>query len=358
MKSDEKLLREVVRHSLKEYMGDYGGGGDAYGGATPWTGGYGGSSKGSKSSSGTYGASLGSIFIAPFVNAIKVVGAELGQVGVRLATLVRTALEAALSILVPKFQADYAAIEKTQAKYIGKIKEKYKAEYDAINKAWENPDFQLFSFMHNPGTWLTYKAITSKPEAVLSVMETISEGNQMLALYLRDIRNRLYGAPAPGAGVENGPRAMPVRATEAVAPQKPKKKTREQMLADALTSPEFKKMLAQSPIVKQMQQDAANIDNSTNAALTKAMAPVLNADTAEDLAQASGGAWHVPPEYAKLPPEEKVDADETLVNQTKAAMKAFYASRIEAQLKQATELGVAEDSPYIRSLQSTLQSLK
>ncbi len=356
MKSDEKLLREMVRRSLKEFYGDYGMGGDAYGGVSPWSGGYGGSSKGSKSSSGTYGNSLGSIFIAPFVNAIKVIGAEVGQVGVRLVSLVRTTLETALGILVPKFQADYAAIEKTQAKYIAKIREKYKEEYAAVEKAWENPDYQLFSFMHDPTSWLTYRAITAKPKEVLSLMETISEGNQTLALYLRDIRNRLFGSATPGAGIENGVRAMPVR-SEAVAPQ-PKKKTAAEMLADALTSPDFKKMVAQSSIVAAMKQDAANIDNSTNAALTKAMAPVLNADTAEDLVHASGGAWQVPKDYADLEPGEKADADEALVNQTKAAMKAFYTSRIEQQIKQAASMGIDPNSTYVRSLQSTLTSLK
>jgi hypothetical protein len=328
----------------------------SYGGIGPGWGGYGGSSKHSKGSAGTYGASLGSIFIAPFVNAIKVIGAEVGQVSVRLASLVRTTLEAALSILVPKFQADYDKIEKTQTKYIDKIKEKYKAEYEAVAKAWENPDFQLFSFMHDPTSWLTLRAITAKPEAVLSLMETIAEGNQMLGLYLRDIRNRLYGAPAPGAGVENGPRSMPVRA-EAVAPQ-PKQKTREELLAAALMSPEFKKTVAQSPKVAQMRQDADAISRSTNGALTKAMAPVLNADTAEDLAHASGGAWQVPKEYAGLEPAEKAEADDTLVAQAKAAMKAFYMSRVEEQVKQATDMGIDPQSAYVRSLQSTLQSLK
>ncbi len=361
MKSDEKRLREIVRRALKEDFGDYGTGGSNYGGVTPWTGGYGGSSKGSHGT-GAYnsGMSLGSMFIAPFVNAVKVVGAELGQVGVELTSLVRTTLEATLSVLVPKFQADYGKIEKSRQKYIAKIREKYKPAYEAVQKAWENPDFQLFSFMHDPVSWLSYRAITAKPDQVMTLMETIAEGNNVLALYLRDIRNRLGGPAmtpvAPGQAVQALQGAHAAR-TEA-APAQPKKKTRGELIADALTSPEFKKMVAQSPLVAQMKKDAASISQSTNAAMTQAMQPVLNAHTAEDLAHASGGAWQVPPDYEKLEPDAKSEADEALVGGTKNAMKAFYKAQIEKQVEEAEGLGVDANSAYVRSLQSTLASLK
>lgn len=351
MKSDEKLLREAVRNTLKEEFGDYGIGGTNYGGATPWTGGYGGSSKHTKS--GVMGMDLGSIFIDPFVNAIKVIGAEIGKIGVSLITLVRTTLESALGILVPSFQVDYKKIEATQAKYIKKITEKYKDAYAAVNEAYDNPDIQLFSFMHNPTTWLTYKTITAKPEAILTVYDTIAEGNQVLSLYLRDIRNRMYGAQAPGAPV---PQQAGPRSEAAVAA--PKKKTPGEFIADALMSPEFAKMVAQSPLVIEMKKDAALIDKNTNMALKQAMQPVLNANTVEDLAHASGGAWQVPQDYEALEPDEKADADEALLEQAKASMKAFYAAQIENQIKHAMGMGVSDQSPYVTSLKSMLQSLK
>ncbi len=358
MKSD-KLLREMVRKTLTEEFGDYGGGSN-YGGATPWTGGYGGSGKNSKSGMGGYGMDLSSIFIQPFVDAIKVIGAEIGQAGVRIVTLIRTALETALGILVPKFQVDYKKIQATQTKYITKITTKYKDAYEAIDQVYENPDYQLFSFMHNPATWLSYKMITAKPEAALTVYDAIAEGNQAMLLYLRDIRNRMYGTQQVGGGLPSGggSTGVPVAShTEAVAP-KAKKKTPGELLADALTSPEFAKLVDASPIAQQMKQDAAKIDNNTNNALKQAMAPILNADTAEDLAHASSGGWQVPQDYAKMSPEEKVDADEQLVGQTKASMKAFYAAQLEEQLKQATTMGISDQSPYVQSLKNMIQSLK
>lgn len=216
MDEKEALLREVVRRTLEEEWGDYGYGG-SYGGVTPWSSGYGGSTKGSRSSMGmgTYGNSLYSIFIDPFVNAAKVVGAEVGKTGVNLAALLRTTLEAALQALLPKFKADFDKVQASRRKYLDKIKERYKASYEAIDDAWDNEDIQLFSFMRSPTAWLGYKAITAKPQAVLSVFDTLVEGNQALALYLRDIRNRLYGASTPGAGVPHasGQRA-PQPATE------------------------------------------------------------------------------------------------------------------------------------------------
>jgi hypothetical protein len=56
-------------------------------GVSPWVGPYsmpGAHAKHTKVSTSTYGASLYSIFIGPFVDAAKVVGAELGQVGFRV----------------------------------------------------------------------------------------------------------------------------------------------------------------------------------------------------------------------------------------------------------------------------------
>ena len=221
MKSDEKLLREAVREILEEEWADYGG-------VTPWTApGMGGGVKGSKSSMsfGVPGNSLYSIFIDPFVNAAKVIGAEVGQTGVRLVGLLRTALEAALSVLLPKFQADYGKIEKQQKAQIDKIREHYKSSYEAVEDAWEHPDIQLFAFLHDPSTWLSYKMITAKPQAVLSVYDTIAEGNQSLILYLRDIRNRMYGTTTPGGPL---PGAFEPR-HEAAIPA-PKKKTKEEKM--------------------------------------------------------------------------------------------------------------------------------
>lgn len=350
MKSDEKLLRETVRSILEEEWADYGG-------VTPWTvPGMGGGVKGSKSSIGfgTPGNSLYSIFIDPFVNAAKVIGAEVGQTGVRLVALLHTVLEAALSVLLPKFQADYDKISKQQKAQIDKIREHYKSSYEAMDDAWNHPDIQLFSFLHDPSTWLSYKMITAKPQAVLSVYDTIAEGNQSLLLYLRDIRNRMYGTSTPGGSL---PMAQPSSHHEAAAPT-PKKKTKGELIADALTSPQFIEMVNALPLVQQMKKDAASIDQQTTSQLTQAMQPVLNADTAEDLAHASGGAWQVPQELSKLEPGEKSDLEGPLVDQTKASMKAFYASRAEEQLAQATSLGVASNSPYVSSLKALLQSLK
>ena len=201
MKDDEKLLREAIRSLLIDSYDDLG--------VSPWFGPYGvgkGASKHSKASSGVgvYGGSLYGIFIQPFVDAITVVGSEVGQTGVRLVSLLRTTLEAALEALLPRFKANYDAIQKSEKKYIEKIRDKYDKAYKAVDDAWDHEDIQFFSFMHSPTAWVTYKAITAKPQAVLSVYEALAEGNSILLNYLRDIRNRLYGAQSPGASIPMG----------------------------------------------------------------------------------------------------------------------------------------------------------
>lgn len=495
MRSFEKrLLREYVRKSLREEFGDYGG-------VTPWSMGYGGSSKSSKSSSGygTPGNSLYSIFIDPFVQAAKVVGAELGQVGVRVVALASKAIETALDALVPGFQANYDKIDKIERKYLQKIKEKYKPAYEAVADNWDHPDIQLFAFMHSPTTWLTYKAITSKPEAALSVYDAISEGSNTLSLYLRDIRNRLFGASVPGAGLYGNTTPMPVKsenfrrslkhilrengeivkkinfqnleilidrpkgfiqtginkqgdewerkylydygfikgteggdgedldvfvgndknAVEAyivtqnhsdgtfdeykafigfnsvdevleayeahipieyfhdisviplgvlkgmlglnpIAEAKPArvKKTPGEQLADILTSKQFQNAIMKLPIVQQMKKDAAAIESQSTSTLKSAMTPILSAQSAADLAAASNGAWTTPPEYAQLEPDEKKIFDDTVVKQVKASMATYYESRLTSLLKQASETGINDQSPYVASIRHMITSLE
>jgi hypothetical protein len=490
VKSDEKLLREAVRQILNEEFYDYG--------VQPWFGPYGigkGASKHSKTSSsyGVPGGSLYGIFIQPFLDAAKVVGSEIGQTGVRLVGVLRTMIESALEALLPKFKANYDAIQNSQQKYIDKIKEKYDSAYKAIDEAWEHEDIQFFSFMHDPTTWLSYKMITAKPEAALSVYEMLAEGNSALLNYLRDIRNRLYGAQSPGSGVPVQPVSVategrllesdkaikkidfqglkiyidrpkgfvqkgtnnkgekwervylydygfikgteggdgedldvfvgqnkdssnvylvtqkhldgsfdeykafvgfesedealeayeahiptkffedicviPVGALkglvgldpdvelkEAVKPVK-KQPTPAELVATALTDSQFVKMLSKLPIVQGMKRDAATIEQNSAAELDRVMAPILNADTAEDLVRASNGSWNPPQEYVKLQPEEKAKLDEVLVKQAQASMAAYYSSRINELVAQLLKLGVSENSSYINSLKQRSKSL-
>lgn len=491
-KADEILLREAIRQTLAEEFESYG--------VSPWFGPYGigkGASRHTKTSSsyGVPGGSLYGIFIQPFLDAAKVIGSELGQTGVRLVSLLRTVIESALEALLPKFKANYDRIQASEKKYLDKIKEKYKDAYKAVDEAWEHEDIQFFAFMHDPTTWLSYKAIVAKPQAALSVYEMLADGNAVLLNYLRDIRNRLYGAAHPGAGVPMaqpqprpvategrhlhegdkvaktvdfqgleikidrpvgfvqkgknddgeewereylfdygfikgteggdgedldvfvGPDSdatnvylvtqkrkdgsfdeykafigfssedealeayedhipleffediaeMPVGALKGLlgldpdvkldeaAPAKPK--TPAEQVAAALTDPKFVKLVAQLPLVNQMKQDAAAINKQTTTGLQRAMAPVLNADTAEDLARASGGSWQVPQEYAQLKPEERAETDEILVKQVKASMSAYYTSRINELVKQLTDMGVSESNPYVSSLKQLLANL-
>lgn len=485
MSKDDKELREAVRLLLSEEWADYG--------VTPWTV-PGTSVKGSKSSGsmGVHGNSLYSIFIDPFVNAAKVIGAEAGQVGVRLVSLLRTVLESALEALLPRFQADYDRIAKQQAKLIDRVKERYKPAYEAVDDAWDHPDIQLFAFLHDPTQWLGYKAITAKPEAALSVFDALVDGNNALQLYLRDIRNRMYGAASPGAGVPSarpategrrlvesgkalgkvdfqgleihidrpegfvqkgvnskgedwervylfdygfikgteggdgedldvfvGPDpdapeaylvtqrkadgsfdeykaflgfgsegdaveayedhipaefledvcAVPVGALKGLLGLDPgveldeaasakRKPTPGEQVAKALTSPAFLKAVAALPVVQDMRADAEAIGGRSADALAKAMGPVLRAKDAESLAVASNGAWSVPEGLASLDPKERAAVEGPLVAQAQAAMRAFYASRLEQEVASAVSMGVAEGSPYVRSLRELLRTVK
>lgn len=328
---------------------------DDYGGTLPW------GSPSTSVSASTYGLSLKSIFIDPFVNATKAVGGELGKIGVRAVAALRTALESALSVLVPRFKADYDAIQRSQEKQLTKLKEAYASEWKAIDEAWDHPDVQLFSFLRSPTTWLSYRAITSKPQAALSVFDALVEGNRTLALFLRDIRNRLFGTQTPGQGVEMGAeKPLPVRGEGRLREAVPKKrqKTAAEQVADVLTSPGFLKAVRALPKVKEMQARASAVERTSSQALERAMRPVLSAGSAQDLSAASGGSWQPPKEYSELPDPARAQFDSELVGQAKASMAAYFSSRLQDLISQLQAAGVSDRSPYVASLRSTLSSLE
>lgn len=351
--TEERILRECIRRSLKEYYYDYGG-------VTPWTAGYGGSTKSSRASTASYGGSLYDIFVAPFVNAAKVIFAEINKTGARLLGLLATTVDAALSTLVPGFKADYDKIQAKQAARLSKIREKYKGAYEAIDDYWDNPDVQLFAFMHDPSAWLAYKAITAKPEATLTIYEQLADGNKDLLLYLRDIRNRMYGAQTPGANINPGGYGnMPVRGESKIneAPKK-KKKTPGEVVADMLTAPEFKAAVDRLPIVKQMKADARSLEAQSASQLKNAMQPVLDASSVPELVAASAGKWKPQKGYSELSGADKEAFDDTVSTQVKASMATYYSSRLQELIKQALQTGISENSQYVTSLRSMITSLE
>lgn len=384
MRDDKKLLREFVRELLNE--DDTGGGYDMGGGMGSGWGYY------------DYGKPLSDIFIKPFLD----VGTTAMAVGTKFAarskTLVKTLIETALTTAIPFLQSNYALIFSQEKQELEKIKEKYKAVFEANNAAFTE-DVMILSFMLSPSTFLTAKTAQYAPDAIMSTLEVFSHGSENIAAYFEDIRKRIgaieqdlkmnpddykvrgdkvVGANSRGpymtkakrdlvkkAGLQDALEfdddvifeAMPVQQVQQPQQQAPAAQTPEQkktaILMQVASDPNLKKMIASSPLARQMETDARQIASNISSKIMKEASGVLNVKTAQDLQRVINKPIGLEKLNA-MQPQEKQQAEQTLLTQTKAAMKSFYVKTIQTEINNLTAKGVDANNLYITTLKNTM----
>lgn len=335
-KKDEIIIRSLIRESIiKEYMDDFGG-------VTPWT---------NSASKGTYGSSLKSIFIDPFVDAFKVGTAETKKLGVRLAGTISTIISSVLSVAIPSYEANYGKIIEHQKQSIDKISKKYQTAYENVNGSFKHPDIGFFSFMLDPLAWLSLKAISRSPEEVLDSFSMFAKTNNAMTLYLRDIRNGLRGFSSRdslGAGGSD---------TQSESVLYEKKETQIEYLKRKLSDPEFQKMVRDSQLTADMKQDAEAILKNTLADFKSEYAKTSAVKNANDIVAITGDKT-VLQKLAALKPEEKQKAEQEVVKTFKEASKNFQITAIKNKIEYLEKLGLNSNNPYIASMRGLISSIK
>lgn len=338
---DELIVRSLIRESLlNEYADDYG--------STMWT---------NSPSKGTYGSSLKSIFIDPFVDAFKVGTAETKKLGIRLAGAVSTIVSSVLSVAIPSYQANYSKIIEHQKQSIDKVSKKYEEAYKNVNSSFKHPDIGFFSFMLDPLAWLSLKAISRSPEEVLDSFSMFAKTNTAMQLYLRDIRNGLRGFSSHDSLGGHGGGSNDGQGTQSESVLYEKKETKIEYLKRKLSDPQFQKMVRDSQLTADMKQDAEAILKNTLSDFKNEYAKINAVKNANDIVAITGDK-NVLQKLAALSPEEKRKAEEEVVKTFKEASKKFQVTTIKNKIEYLEKLGLNSNNPYISSMRGLISFIK
>lgn len=344
-RKEEKFLRNLIKESLlREYTDDYG--------VSYWT---------NSPSKGTYGSSLKSMFIDPFLDAFKVGTAELKKLGTRISTAIHTIIEAALSVAIPSYQADYEALMKQQQTRINDISKKYKGVYEAISGSFRHPDIGLYTFMLDPLAWLSLKAISRRPEETLDAFGVFGQTNKAIALFLKDIRNDLRGFGGADARLANmsnsgGDFGDSTTSESLLREKENPKETKAQFIQRRLSDPKFLEMIKDSDLAKEMKLDATKILSTTLEELQKAYKDSMAVNSIADIQKISKNP-NVSKAFNSIDPSKKKEAETTVVQAFKDATKQFQKQNIEKQIDYLENQGVSPKNEYLLSLRRLISSM-
>jgi hypothetical protein len=163
-----ELLREVIKTILQEE--DYGGIG-----AGGYYGGYGGGSGGYGYGMGGWGGeSVLSVFGTPFLDVFKTAAGSGKEVAKQAKGLVRTGIEASLSLVLPFVSGEYGKIAKETHEEVLKVKKEYEGVYKKNLDAFFNTDLVTLAFFLNPAAVVTGAAfdrfLYTAPDAAISAL--------------------------------------------------------------------------------------------------------------------------------------------------------------------------------------------
>lgn len=379
MENDKKLLREFVREILKE--DDTGGGygsGDMSGMMNSWGGGM-----------MNYGPSIKSWVIDPFLDVGKIFKASATKLATRVKTLFKIVLETVLTTVIPFLQSNYTLIFKQEKEELKRIREKYAEAFAAVDKVYTD-DVMILSFMISPTAFITAKAAAKAPLAVMSMLEIFAHGNENMTKYFEDVRKRLdaiqkdilidpdeykidkrgqvVGANSRGPYMTKAKRDLMKKTGindalefddevmfETPQAQSPADQAAT-LMQQVIHDPNVQKMIAQSPLAKQMQRDAYQIANTISSRILKEAHLVMSIHSIEDLQRIVKKPIGIE-KLDTLQPEEKQQAEQALVQQTKAAMKQFYVKTLEGEINNTLQRGVDPNNLYIVTLRNTMSKI-
>lgn len=368
---EEKLLREFVKAIIVE--DDTGGHGYYPSGAMNGMGG-----------GSNYGDSLKKVFVDPFIDAGKVIKASSSKLLLRMKTLAKIAIETILTTMIPFLQSNYEMIFKNEREELQKIHEKYKKNFEGVDRAFTG-DAAFLAFMISPEAYITTKFIANSPQMALSVLETLAVGNEGLTKYFEDLKKRLQmiekelkddvsnykisgntfvkkGARGPymttkkkdllrkaGIGQPGGAAIRAENFEKKIDP-------RVELVMSALKNPNVMRQLSQSPLAKSMKADAFQVVDRIDKKLFNEARNVLSAQTLQDLEKMMGRSVNVPG-LEELEGQDRVNLEDGVLKQVKASMKEFYVQSIKKEIASLENSGVDSANLYIKALHDTVSKL-
>lgn len=124
---------------------------------------------------GGYGFNAYDAFLAPFVDAGKAVGGEIGKISAAANAALETIVKGAAGLVIPFYEPDYSKILEKRDKTIEKIEQDLGDVWKKIEPAFYEGTSKLF-FLYNPVGFITGDLIRRNPVAALSLAATLSAG--------------------------------------------------------------------------------------------------------------------------------------------------------------------------------------
>lgn len=343
--SSEKLLREYVRELLAEdgHGGDGGAGDIMMAGAmmSPYGMHFGDSND------------LYKIFVKPFADVVQTTVGKTKELSQAAQTLTKVAFEAVATSLIPVLSSEYGEIFKKEKIEMDKIRKEYGEVYKSNWDAFKDNDVLAAAFMYSPVAMLTLQFARKAPGAAAKLISALSGGE--LDGFLRKIAHKFPNFNTPGGPTglgrkDNGPGALEsvIREDEGKKPD----------AAELLSSKKVKDALQNSQVVRQMEQRGKAIVRNTLEQVFKQAQGVMTAKTLQDVQHKTGAQLKGMDKLAQVPEQERQKLEQAILDGAKKSMKSFYVKNLQAQVKQALDGGIAQDSAYVQDYQNVIRKIQ
>jgi hypothetical protein len=347
-----RLLREYIRLSVLNE--DDGGGFGDTGGLSDFA-----------ASDSPFGMSFGSqdtlmkVFVEPFTDVFKVASGKSKEISQKVQTLGKVAFEATMTTLIPTLSDDFQQIFAKEEQQIGKIKQDYKAVYDATWESLFDNDVQVLAMMYSPAAYLTANFFRKAPGAACDLIGVLTGGRIDTWLGKIKAKFNIGTSTGKGSGASSSYDEGVVypntnNLVEADPPvQQPGEKDISAMLADD----KVKNVVANSQMTRQMQATAQKLVQGTLTAAYNEARSVLQAKSLQDLQRVVKKQIDVS-KLQQIPQEQRQAAETALMTATKKSMKEFFVKNLQAQVDSAVKAGVPAQAPYVLAYNKVIDRIK
>lgn len=343
---DHKILREYVKQILRE--DDYGGMMMAAGDMNPY---------------GVHIASnndLYKTFIKPFVDVVDVAAGKTKELSQKTQTLGKIAFETIGSTIFPWLSSDYAEIFQEEKAQIDKIKSQYSEVYQATWDAFQTNDVAWTAFFCYPGAVFASSLARKTPLVTLKMLSVFSGGTMDNFLSRAQQKFSTNGKKSNNNNDYGGDK-LPSPTWESVlheddaTKRKTKKKT---TLADVLTNEKVIKKALSSPTAQRIQKETREVVRGTLKSVFEHAQAVMSSKSFEELQKKIGKPLKGLEKLKGMQPEARQAAEAQVLSTLKKSMTSFYVKNLEAQVKQALDAGIPQNSGFVKDYVNVIQKIK
>ena len=346
---DHKVLREYVKQILRE---------DDYGGMMDMGG-----------AMGPYGVHIASndalykTFIKPFVDVVDVAAGKTKELSQKAQTLGKIAFETIGSTIFPWLSSDYAEIFQEEKSQIDKIKSQYREVYQATWDAFQTNDVAWTAFFCYPGAVFASALARKTPLVTLKMLSVFSGGTMDGFLSRVQQKFSTESKKSNNNDSSSGGDKLPSPTWESVLREDDEKKQKQKpkkgpTLADVLTNEKVIKKALSSPTAQRIQKETREVVRGTLQSVFEHAQAVMSSKSFEELQKKIGKPLKGLEKLKDMKPEVRQAAEAQVLDTLKKSMTLFYVKNLEAQVKQALDAGIPQDSGFVKEYAAVIQKIK